>query len=552
LIRVDRVIWRSAHRVIESLAIGDRAIGRSGDQPIGRSGDRAIGSSGDRVIGRSGHRAIGSSGDRVIGSRDWIGGSARSPDRKRLDDPMSRSPDDPIDTDHDCMATNPPPAVAASALYDSFLQAALRQFFARATFETQAVLSASSDGRLAIEPTSDPSELTIRWFGMRHTLHVPKRRPFTSHEVRMAKAIGAILAARYRVIFDPRLMATRGDLFRGSIEDHYVGAFLAGQYSLSEDGSRADTIATAIEVQRVAALSSYENQAISSGVLLLDTEADPANSSRPVPTWASPYTPALTAIKSFYRLCDGLKTVFLVNRSGLVLDIVEIARWAEARSASPLRVPNSLPYAPHARATRGGEICIVLSPTHEIKVFAEGVQMFTFRNARWHLLDVEAKYEMWAEAVGSRPLAERLFQTALDLADSRQGALFVIVGDPAEAVGQLIAPADRLDTMAEPVDARTSPSRRDLMYLLANRTALDMDRMVLEALATMDGATVVDRDGRLLAVGAILMHPSVPREVIVEGARTTAAIAAARFGPVLKVSEDGAITFYDGEKVWDI
>jgi hypothetical protein len=215
-------------------------------------------------------------------------------------------------------------------------------------------------------------------------------------------------------------------------------------------------------------------------------------------------------------------------------------------------VPNALPYAQHARAAQNGEVCIVLSPTHEIKVFAEGVQQFTFRNAHWQLLDISAKYEMYADAVENRQLAERLFQTALDLSDARRGALFVMVRDPDAAVGHLIAPGDRLDTLAEPVDFRTSPSRRDLMYLLASRTALDMDRTVLEALATMDGATVVDRTGRLLAVGAILMHPSIPPEVIVEGARTTAALAAASFGPVLKVSEDGAITFYDRERVWDI
>jgi hypothetical protein len=29
-------------------------------------------------------------------------------------------------------------------------------------------------------------------------------------------------------------------------------------------------------------------------------------------------------------------------------------------------------------------------------------------------------------------------------------------------------------------------------------------------------------------------------------------MAASRFGPVLKVSEDGEITFYDRERVWDI
>lgn len=450
------------------------------------------------------------------------------------------------------MASSLPPSLAASALYDSFLQAALRQFFDRATFETEPIPSASSDGRLALEPTDDPATLNIRWFGMRHTLHVPRRRPFTPHEVRLARAIGSVLAARYRAIFDPRLMAARGDLFRGAIEDRYVGAFLAGEYSFGEGAARADTFATAIEVLRVAALSSYENRAISSGALLLNSEEDPVASGRNPPSGASPYTPALTAIKSFYRLCDGVNTAFLVNRAGLVLDIVEVARWADARKLPALSVPNALPYAPHARGTLGGDACIVLSPSHEIKVFAEGVQLFTFRNAHWQLLDVEAKYEMWTEAVGNRRLAERLFQTALDLADARQGALFVMLRDPQTAMPQLLAPADRLDTMAEPVDFRSSPSRRDLMYLLANRTALEMDRTVLEALATMDGATVVDGEGRLLAVGAILLHPTVPPEVIVEGARTTAAVAAARFGPVLKVSEDGAITFFDGGKVWEI
>jgi len=72
-----------------------------------------------------------------------------------------------------------PPVFAASALYDSLLQAALRQFFSRATFGTEPIPSLSSDGRLAIEPTNDPSALSIRWFGSRHVLHVPARRPFT-------------------------------------------------------------------------------------------------------------------------------------------------------------------------------------------------------------------------------------------------------------------------------------------------------------------------------------------------------------------------------------
>lgn len=445
-----------------------------------------------------------------------------------------------------------PPVFAASALYDSLLQAALRQFFSRATFEIEPIPSLSSDGRLAIEPTNDPSVLSIRWFGSRHVLHVPARRPFTAHEVRLARAIGTVLAARYRAIFDPKQMLERGELFRGAIEDRYVGAFLdASSYG---DGlqSRADLAATAIEALRVAALSSYENHAISSGVLLLEGEDDPVRPRPPLGEQAYHYSQALTGIKSFYRLCDGMRTLFLVNRSGIVLDIVEISRYVRGGS---LEVPCANTYRAHALATKNSRnLCIVLSPSHEIKVFAEGLQTFSFRNARWHLLDLQAKYDMWAATVGNPELAERLFQTALDLADAREGALFVVLRDPATALGQLVAPGDQLDTIRN--SGTAVPTRGQLMHMLRGHTATDLDPAVLAGLARTDGATVMDASGKLLAVGAILLHtepPSPHSNLAVEGARTTAAMAAGRFGAVLKVSEDGLITFYhQQEKIWDI
>jgi hypothetical protein len=389
-------------------------------------------------------------------------------------------------------------------------------------------------------------------------LTVPSRQPFTVHEVRFARAIGAVLAARYRGIFDPRLMAERAELFRGAIEDRYLGAFLAGHYDFTGLESRADLIAQAIEVLRVAALSSYENRPISSGLLLLDRDDDPARPGRPIPPQPQPYSRLLTASKSFYRLSDGVRTVFLVNQRGVLLDIVEVERWAnEVHGDRELGVPCATMYRPHARATAGsGHVCAVLSPTREIKIFAEGTQVFTFRHADWHLLDLQAKYEMWAAAVGAAPLANRLFQTALDLTESRRGALFVVLRDPDVAVPHLLSPVDRLDTRA---DSETDPrqsSRRDLLlHLLTRRRITDLDPTVLGALATMDGATVTDQSGRLIAAGAILLHPPMPHDThawVGEGARTTAAVAASRFGPVLKVSEDGVITSYDGEKVWDI
>jgi hypothetical protein len=451
-----------------------------------------------------------------------------------------------------------PPTLAVGAAYDTLLQSALRQFFERAALDAEMTPSVSSDGRLSIEPSANPAALIVRWFGTRYTLRVPGRWVFSSHEVRLAQAIGAVLAAHFSAILNPRIIAERGDLFRGAIEDRYVGAFLDPRgYAIDVREARADRIASIIELLRVAALSSYENRPISTGVLLLGTAEDPCRPGVPPGSIAPAYTESLTTIKSFFRLADGVRTVFLANSEGRLLDLIDIERWGnQACRNQNLQVPCAKAFQPHARATlQHGHICAVLSPSREIKVFAEGAELFTFRGARWHLLDLQAKYRLWAEAVGEEALAMRIFQTALDLADAREGALFVVARDAESAVSHLVAPADRLDRSQVTSSSTTGPSRRDLLHLLEGRSVTDLDPNVLAALASLDGAIVTDRRGRLFAAGAILRHPPTAESEfggVVEGARTTAALAASRFGPVLKVSEDGVITLFDGERVWDI
>lgn len=75
---------------------------------------------------------------------------------------------------------------------------------------------------------------------------------------------------------------------------------------------------------------------------------------------------------------------------------------------------------------------------------------------------------------------------------------------------------------------------------------MDLPRAVLETVARMDGGIVLDSQSNLLAFGAILRHPDLtdvyPENI--EGGRTTAAISASRFGNVLKISEDGLISFF--------
>ena len=135
-----------------------------------------------------------------------------------------------------------------------------------------------------------------------------------------------------------------------------------------------------------------------------------------------------------------------------------------------------------------------------------------------------------------------------------------MVADPGAAVGRLIAPHDLLVPEAPDGPPAELPpgdplAKRALHYLARGRDVTELAPPVLEALAGLDGALATDRAGRLLAFGAILRHDAScpPAPPSAEGARTTAALVASRFGPVLKVSEDGIVScFLNGARVWDL
>jgi hypothetical protein len=232
---------------------------------------------------------------------------------------------------------------------------------------------------------------------------------------------------------------------------------------------------------------------------------------------------------------------------------VDIQEWARPFTGIELPVPSAARYQAHSRATLcGGHICLILTPNGEIKIFAEGVQVFSFLEGRWRLTDAVEKYRVWKEAVGEARLAERLFTVALNLAEDRRGGLFVVLDDAATA-GQLVAAADLLSTQARRTGGNLDATKDHLHYLLRGQRALDLAPAVLETVARIDGAIVLDAESNLLSFGAILRSPMTvdPLELAAEGGRTTAAMVASKFGKVLKISEDGLVSFFqDGHCIW--
>src|ERR1039457_4218271 len=369
--------------------------------------------------------------------------------------------------------------------------------------------------------------------GTRYHLESPGGRPFTEDQLRLLGAIGSVHSVRYRSIFSAVSATSSVALFEGLPEDRYVSAFLDHTPYLDEDSvaGHRDVVASAIEVLRESSLLTYENRRISTGVILTGSGSDPFHANPALPKGALQYTSSLVGIKSFHRLCDGLQTVFLVDADGMLVDLVDMQEFSRAHSLATLE---------------GGHICLVLTPNGEIKVFAGGVQVFNFLEGRWHLTDIVEKYREFQRAVGDGALAERLFTAALNLAEHRRGGLFVVLDDPA-SVRKLVSPPDLLEN-----DGLLGSDKGQIHYLLRGKQTLNLELSVFQSIARVDGGIVLDRDGRLLAFGAILRNAG---EYVTaqEGGRTTAAVHASRFGPVLKISEDGSVSFYRaGVKLWEI
>lgn len=448
-------------------------------------------------------------------------------------------------------------------VYQIVLRRTLEHFFPAAQLEIVGDRSlidwdGTSDRQLfRLRDDTTGTGVEIDWLGSRLSFQSGNPMPLLPSERRMVRVIVEAIDLRLRGLLNQDL-SHRLDRFSYQTEDLIVADYL--------ETASPYRVPAVLEALRVAALSTYENRRVSMGAMLLGTERDPT-----APGWvnregAPNFTARLTAIKGFHRLCDGVRTVFLVDLQGDLIRLIDVAQWAESvHGSEPPVHPCPELYRNHAKATRnGGHVCLVLSPSQEIKVFAGGTLVFSFSDARWRLLDIPSKFAVWCEAIGRcgwSHLALTIFQAALNLSEARIGALFVVLREPENSVPQLLTQPDQMlrevlaDDPEDPDNLSPKHAKRSLHHAVRGMNLAEIEPSILEAIASLDGAVVVDQDGRLLSFAAILRIAPETLELgrAVQGARTLAALAASLHGPVLKVSEDGYLTmFLKGRRVWEM
>ena len=291
----------------------------------------------------------------------------------------------------------------------------------------------------------------------------------------------------------------------------------------------ADTLEYLIELSG----ARVESRNLTHGVIITDVLADE-------PRLSVPYPAGLRDAKRSPLLFDGIRSVLIVDQHGRARTEVQANRPDRLHPSAISGPTIDLDFVDRgslvALATRQlGGIGFFLREDRSIWTFLDGQPLVIRRSEHW------SAFPLWLAkaldtAIGGGRAVDLIVSASLIVSMRSGGAIFGIVDGP-DILDGIVAVKDRYDLRNESDVEAMRPETR-LHHLIDGS---DLDAQTLARFGELDGATILDRDGRLLAYGAIISSSDSQHE----GARTAAARSLSRQAlAVLKVSEDGDITVF--------
>lgn len=281
-----------------------------------------------------------------------------------------------------------------------------------------------------------------------------------------------------------------------------------------------------------------EAHELTHGVVVADVFAD-------APRLILRYPTDLRGAKRAPLLFDGQRSVLVVDPTGRARTELQRHRSDRLGGAPPRRAPgtaasDSGSFVSDVTRTHGG-LGFFVRTDRSIWTFVDGKPLLVRRGEHWTAFPVELGTSI-ANMIGGGRAADVVAGAAYLISTRPQGAILAIVDRP-DVLDAVVSAKDRFD-LRDAIDPTAMRPETRLHHLL---DADELDEHTLTRLAALDGATVLDRDARLLAYGAIVTTSDSDHE----GARTAAARTLSQTAlVVLKVSVDGDITiFKDGMPV---
>jgi len=313
-----------------------------------------------------------------------------------------------------------------------------------------------------------------------------------------------------------------------------LAAEVLGSYVTARLGAPASGRLVAETIEYLIELSGTRVEAhdLTHGVVVADVLHD-------TPRIELRYPDDLRSVKRAPLLFDGRRSVLVVDPDGRARTELQRHRLDRV-GGQPAPAPMSERWPDTgwlvAEVTRVfGGIGFYVRADRSIWTFVDGQPLVVRRGEHWTAFPLELEASI-SDMIGGGRAAALVARTAFTISAQPHGAILAIVDEPA-TIDALVSAKDRYDLRNDIDPAALRPETR-LHHLI---DAEDLDDDTLARLAALDGATILDREGRLLAYGAIVTTADSEHE----GARTAAARTLSEAATVvLKVSVDGDITVF--------
>lgn len=315
---------------------------------------------------------------------------------------------------------------------------------------------------------------------------------------------------------------------RGSLADFGLATFARALARLPRPRLEWEAVSATLRGLRALASETYEGHRISYGLIFTGRAR------------RGDAPPLSLENKRFKTLTDGFSTALLLDRRCGLAGLVALVASREGVRSGPAR-----PWwfgSLADTAARFGGVGVALTRGGDLLVAHRRQLVVSQRSGLWMLWRHSELLDRIRQSWRTRGRRDQLdhvivalYRVALELALRRSGGLLVVASSR-EGGRRLVV--SKRELLGSP---RRRAEERRLDASLAGQVVHRADRRIVADLASVDGALIVDRAGRLMAYGAMVRTSSSPSA---QGARSRAAVAASRMGLAMMVSADGGISVF--------
>ena len=273
--------------------------------------------------------------------------------------------------------------------------------------------------------------------------------------------------------------------------------------------------------------------------------------------------------KDFYALLtDGEYSAIEFDKNGILNGYIQMLSRKGAPAVSPYK------YEAIAKYCNDKRIGLVLTSYGDFLIFKNRTLLFAKRNGRWNVFSHDEVIQLLLSrgTYSLKDIRRSIYFTALDTSFSYSGGCLVYLNK--DSVEQALTHIDAHDIIMEKYFEMKKEQELEeasklynyqrlastektykvpysvflqqekcykalaLRKIIADKPFQDLSRKLRQELVSMDGATVLDNDGNIIAIGAIIKIEAGSEG----GGRLAAAQTLAKYGISIKISQDGNLT----------